>query len=103
MKHVVLAKDDPAVVSIFPHYAPPDSSPGWVGTAIARMISIWSRLRQADRSGKRTKKGGPATRADSVDSVDGDSQAMRPDGVGELGVVEQCVVEQCVVDVHSFP
>ena len=30
MKHVVLAKDDPAVIAIFPHYAPPTShQAGW--------------------------------------------------------------------------
>jgi hypothetical protein len=38
--HVVLAKDDPAVVAIFPHTSPPIGSPGWVGTSLARIISI---------------------------------------------------------------
>ena len=33
--HVVLAKDDPAVIAIFPHTSPRIGSPGWVGTAVA--------------------------------------------------------------------
>jgi hypothetical protein len=43
MKPMVLAKDDPAVVAIFPHTSPRLGSPGWAGTAVARMISIQNR------------------------------------------------------------
>jgi hypothetical protein len=54
--HVVLAKDDPAVIAIFPHSAP-DWSPGWVGTAIARMISGGAIARPEEGVNEKRKSG----------------------------------------------